>query len=62
MRFKTAGAASDDEVLEFFSSDIEFKSTAEAELELWRSTNFKDQLPDTPLSAFKHSYQPYTIP
>jgi len=33
--FKTAGGASDDEVLEFFSSDIEFKSTAKAELELW---------------------------
>ena len=33
--FEAAGVASDDEVLEFFSSDIEFKSTAKAELELW---------------------------
>jgi len=29
--FEAAGAASDDEVLEFFSSDIEFESTAKAE-------------------------------
>ena len=55
--FEAAGTASDDEVLEFFSSDIEFKSTAKAELELWRST-FKDkelEVPDTPQSALKHT-------
>ena len=55
--FATAGAASDDEILEFFSSDINFKSTAKAELELWRS-NFKDkELPDTPQSALKYTSQ-----
>ena len=53
--FAAAGAGSDDEVLEFFSSDIEFKSTAKAELELWRS-NFKDkEIPDTPQSPLKHT-------
>jgi len=53
--FAAAGAASDDEVLEFFSGDIEFKSMARAELELWRS-NFKDkEIPHTPQSALKHT-------
>ena len=45
--FEAARAASDDEVLEFFSSDIEFKSTAKAELELWQSM-FKDKELEVP--------------
>lgn len=53
--FEAAGAANDDEVLEFFSSDIDYKSTVKAELELWRS-NFKgEEVPDTPQSALKYT-------
>ena len=48
----------DDEILEFFSSDIEYLSTAKAELALWQAY-FKDQeieeLPDTPELSLKHA-------
>ena len=48
--------ANDDEIVEFFSSDLEYISAAKAELHLWQA-HFKEQeqLPDTPQSALKHA-------
>ena len=48
--------ANDDEIVEFFSSDLEYISAAKAELQLWRA-HFKgqEQLPETPQSALKHA-------
>ena len=48
--------ANDDEIVEFFSSDLEYNSAAKAKLHLWRAY-FKEQkqLPDTPQSALKHA-------
>ena len=52
----SCGVTNDDEVLKFFSSDIDYLSTARAELQLWCS-HFKDRepLPDTPELSLKHA-------
>ena len=56
--FNASDKADDEELLDFFRSDINFVSAALAELQLWRA-HFRDQedtaLPDTPQASLSHA-------